>query len=274
MLANIFRASGIVFVLALGVGCGAKGSALTQGEFCTRKATKECAAVAARCLAPTSSCMSARVDACTAFANANMNATTRPFQPDKADACLNKTAEIYAKPTITPVDREAMNDLCARVFSALKKDGDPCAGNFDCDNAASICDTTFMVCARKNTVAVDAFCGNPGEVCAAGQYCTGSPRKCAARIAQGQACGADMPCLESFRCVTGASPTCEAKVPLLESCTGDSDCLSVGTDAAPYCDTFFGNICTKGFTPSGGSPECVNAFGGMPIGGGGDASAG
>lgn len=254
-----------IVLIALFLGCGGKGATLTESEFCSRKATRECDGVADKCLATDSNCHAARVAACEAFVGQNLAPPARPFRPERADACLNKTAEIYAKPTITPADREAMNDVCARVFSGTKKELAPCSSTFECDGAL-ICDDFLTICATQKVVAIDGFCGNPGETCSDGQYCTGTPRKCVARIGAGQACGPDLPCLESFRCV-GNPPICSARVAFLGACGADSDCLATGADAAPYCDPFFGDICTKGFTPSGGSPECVSDFGGIPVGG-------
>jgi hypothetical protein len=124
MMKNSLQILGISVTTALGLGCGAGDSkALTQSDFCAQKAEKECTAIADRCLSMPAPCKAARIAACDAFAAAQQqqpSAVARPFSPDKVPACLSKATEIYAKLSISPADRKAMDDVCARVFSGTK----------------------------------------------------------------------------------------------------------------------------------------------------------
>lgn len=256
-----------------GCGGGSGGSTLTQNEFCAKKAANECMGVADRCAATSAACKAKRVFACDAFAVVQQAApsspTTRPFRPDLAGACLSKATEVYAKPLITPTDRNTLDEACARVFSGKKKATDAteptCVSDYECD-ANQICDSFFKTCAPKKPVAANAGCNNPGEICPAGQFCTGSPRKCVPRQMAGETCDAS-PCLETLRCVGG---TCAERVGLTMHCASDDDCLP----EVPYCDTFNGSICTTGFSPSTLNAECIGAFGAMSAGSAGSDDGG
>lgn len=258
------RACGLLLTIAAcGAGCNGGGAAtLTQGSFCDKMAENECAAVANKCLATSANCKTKRVAACNDFAMQQQAApsspASRPFRPENADACLTKTTTVYSKSTITPVDLAALDDVCARVFSGKKKSTDTvkptCASDYECDDN-EICDPDFIVCAPKKMVGTSAGCNNPGEICPAGQYCTGSPRQCKPRPAAGEACDATSPCLETLRC--GSAGTCVERLDIGASCDSNDDC-----DATyPYCDPYNGKVCTPGFTPSTANAECVSAFG-------------
>jgi hypothetical protein len=268
-ISNMLKLIGLLaFLPVLAVGCGGGGgTTMTQSDFCTTKAKNECKGVAERCLATDSACQKARVTACEDFAAAQQaapsTALTRPFRPDLAQACLDQATKVYAKATITPADTDALDEVCARVFSGKKKSTDAdktCHNDYECD-ATQICDSGFMTCAPQKSASANAGCNNPGEVCPTGQYCTGAPRQCTPRMASGQTCDINSPCLEALRCSAG---TCAERVDLAEACTSNGDCLP----AHPYCDTFNGNVCTNGFIPSSGSAECVAAFGAKGTSGG------
>jgi hypothetical protein len=268
MKTRISRFGWMTVLVALGLSCGGSDGGLTQTEFCKQKAAKECGAVAMRCIADDDACKAARVLACEAFAEAQQappsSAVLRPFRPDKASACINKAGEVYAKLTITPADRDALDDVCARVFSGSRKDTDAehsCHNDYECD-AGYICDVGFDTCAKKTAVIADAYCNNPGDVCPVDQFCAQlALRRCTERLGADMACDPTNPCESTLRCTAGV---CAVRVGLGKTCASNADCLPI----APYCDTFNGSICTGGFTPSTGSKECVDAFGGVDTGGG------
>jgi hypothetical protein len=257
--------------VTVGLGCGGGAGPITQAEFCAQKATKECDGVAMACLSDPAACKTKRVAACEEFAEAQQappsSAVLRPFRPDKANACISKAAEVYNKALITPEDRAALDDVCARVFSAQRNDA-TCNNDYECD-VNQVCDALFNTCAKKKSVAADDFCNNPGDVCPAAQFCnTAVPRKCVPRLTVNMACDPTNPCAESLTCAAGV---CAAGATNGKPCTADSDCAT----ASPYCDPYNGNLCTSGFRPSTGSKECVVAFGGADTTGGtGGASGG
>jgi hypothetical protein len=250
---------------------------MTQAEFCAQKASKECEGVSLACLSDAPACKAARVQACEDFAMAQQTAPSspalRPFRADKAAACISKAAEVYKKSPITPADRSALDEVCARVFSGTRKDTDPdpsCNFDYECDSP-QICDIWFKTCAKKRVVEASAGCNNPGEVCPSEQFCAApTPHKCMPKLTAGMACDDETnPCLDTLRCAAGvcAAPVVTAG----KACSTNSDCVST----APYCDSYNGSICTPGFIPSPGSNECVAAFGGVDTtGASGGASGG
>ncbi len=272
----ILRNQGLILLatIALSSCGGGGGGALTQSDFCSKKAEAECKGVATKCVATTDACKAVRVATCNAFAleqQMNPSALARPFRPELAQDCLNKTTAVYAKPTITPADRLPMEIACARVFSGKKKDTDTdktCINDYECD-ASQICDLGFGLCAVKKSVAGMANCNNPGDVCPATEYCnTATPRDCVARPTVGMPCSPPaIPCLDTQRCAAGV---CAERVGIGMTCGSDSDCKP----EAPYCDSYSGKICVAGFTPSTGVPECVMGFGGVMPGGGTGGSSG
>jgi hypothetical protein len=247
--------------------CGGGGSApLTEDQFCTQKATKECQ-VTARCgLATSDSCLTQRKALCLAFATA-AKVSPRVFHPENVPNCINKTNNVYAKSTITPTDLADMNDACNYVFQGDIDKGKACGVKYDCKGTA-ICDKGF--CADKVQKGTGALCGNPGEVCGTGQYCTtgtGTVYMCVARRAQDATCDAANPCIESLRC----DVTCKARVAAAGTCTVDDDCVST----APYCDPYSGNKCEVGlvFAPTA-TAACASYGGATSPGTGGAAGSG
>lgn len=248
--------SALALLFALGSCEGEKP--ITVDEYCAKKATRECEKVAPMCVVDPATCASARKALCL---QAVPDLAQRPFQPDAVGPCLDKTGEIYAKSTITPADRQAAEDVCARVFSGMKKFGEPCSNDYDCvsPNVCHQRGTDPRVCVMRIVVSAGAFCNNPGETCPTGEYCTGSPgfRRCEARKAQGEPCDAEALCAETLRCDdSGGAPICSPRRVATEMCASNDDCAP----AAPYCDPYWNNTCDTGFTPSRGAPECV-AFG-------------
>lgn len=263
---------GVVVVLStmmFAAGCGGGGSApLTEAVFCDQKATNECNGVAAKCVTTLSACKAKRVQACLDFGaqqQMHPSAAARPFRPERAGACLAKATDVYNNPTITPADRLDLDTVCAKVYSGSVKANAACTeSDAECDqNANLICDTGFGVCTTKKNVGANANCNNPGETCPTGQYCTGTPRLCTPKVASGMACSDTMPCVDGQRCAGATdNTTCMAAVMIGGVCTSNADCRTINPDPAPYCDSFNGNICTAGFTPSTGNAECMQAFGG------------
>lgn len=254
---------GFLAPVALALSCGGGGGGqMTQAEFCAEKATKECDGVTVACLSDPAKCKTQRVAACEEFAAAQQaapsSALLRPFRPDKAAACISKAAEVYKKSPITPADRAALDEVCARVFSGTRKssDADPsCHNDYECD-PSEICDQGFKQCAKKVTVAANAGCNNPGEVCPASQFCAATaPRKCTAKLTANMACDETNPCVDTLRCADGV---CLERKDRGDACTSNNDCSA----DFPYCDSYNGSICTPGFTPATGGKECVAAFGG------------
>jgi len=248
--------------------CGGGGSApLTEDQFCTQKATKECQ-VTARCgLATSDTCMAQRKSRCQGFAAGAKVGGPRVFHPENVPNCINKTDSVYAKSTITPADLADMNDVCGYVFQGDVDKGKACNVKWDCKGMA-ICDKGF--CADKVQKGAGALCGNPGEVCGTGQYCTtgtGTVYMCVARRAQDATCDAANPCIESLRC----DVTCKARVAATGTCTSDDDCVAT----APYCDPYSGNKCELGlvFAPTA-TAACADYGGAASPGTGGSDALG
>lgn len=261
LTAFTFGSLGLVLpggALLLAIGSCEGEKPITVDEYCTNKATRECEKVAPMCLVDPATCTTARKALCL---QAVPDLAQRPFQPDAVGPCLNKTSEIYGKPTITPVDRQVADDLCARVFSGMKKVGETCSNDFDCVSP-TVCHlrgTDPRLCAMRIVVSAGAFCNNPGETCPAGEYCAGLPgfRRCQARKAQGEPCDTENLCAETLRCdESSGAGTCAARRVAGEMCASNEDCAPT----APYCDPYWNNTCDTGFTPSRGAPECA-AFG-------------
>jgi hypothetical protein len=259
-----------VIAILLAPSCGGSGSnPLTVTEFCTQKATHECAGIAAHCSVSMSTCVAARQIACGKFVTPIESIPTRPFRPDNVPACVNQAQIVYSKTTIAPADLDPLDVLCQRVFSGKLKAGAPCvSSDYECDSNL-ICDPTFKVCATS-TVVTGMYCNNPGETCPTGKYCTmvGATRQCQPLQTSGQSCGDTMPCLETLRC-SASTMKCADKATVGQNCSSDDDCSAAMM--VPYCDPYYGNTCDVGFQPTRSAPQCIE-FGGMPMGGLGGAS--
>lgn len=244
-------------VALVSLACGSSDSGPKYPDvasFCNQWATEECQ-VASRCAAPSATCQSERQADCQSFAAA---ATTgsRTYTPGSAETCINKIHDIYSGAAtgsaITPTQISDMNDVCSRAFSGTVGSLKACGDSYDCANGL-ICDKGL--CASSVTKNQGDLCGNPGEVCAAGSYCAAnnSVSQCAAKGAQGAACSATLPCVESLRCDNTCGPLFGAGT----SCATSADCAS----DAPYCDPNIGNKCDLGETFAAGAAAC-KAFGG------------
>jgi hypothetical protein len=248
-------AAQVAAMAGLLAGCGGGGTSkpLTESDFCSQKATAECQ-VADRCVNDKDACKSERMAMCTAFA-ANAKASgKRKFVAGNVGACISKVTAVYAKTSpITPKELADMDDVCNYVFQGTGEVAlDMCDVKYDCKGKV-ICDKGF--CAMQTNVT--AGCGNPGDTCPTGKYCTpnsaGNPT-CMERGAKGDPCDATKPCLETLHC---AGTMCDDRVMQAGSCTTSDDCAP----SAPFCDPYAGNKCDPGLSFSSGSHSCDD-FGG------------
>lgn len=218
-------------------------------SFCNQFAQEECQ-VASRCAAPPATCQSSRQSACQQLASASATGT-RAYQPGNAQACIDKLHEVYGNASngsaITPDQQNQISDVCSRVFSGTVDKGGACTTSYDCKDGR-ICDKN--VCADQNTKNQGDFCGNPGETCASGSYCTaaGGGLQCVADGAQGAACDPTKPCAPDLRCDNTCGPRFQAGT----LCASNADCAS----SAPFCDPYIGNKCDSGITFAAGAPAC------------------
>ena len=258
-------AIGVVSLASLVSGCGGGSSSpLTEDDFCTQKAQKECQ-VTARCGTMLTACETQRKAKCLAFVTATRTAR-RVFTPTNVAGCVNKTNSIYAQQTITPANLADLDDVCNFVFQGTSADS--CTVKYECAGSVNskICDKGQC----KAQMVTDKGAG-----CAAGSYCADDPATatvgdlvCVAKAGQSADCGATVPCLETFRC-DATSNTCAARLASGESCTSSDDCAS----AAPYCDPYIGNKCDLGLSFAPGAAACVD-YGGPGLTGTGGSGGG
>src|SRR6185295_20238083 len=141
-LGRAARAASLAMTMAMAMtGCGGGGGStpLTEDQFCTQKAAKECQ-VTDRCgLQTKDGCLAQRKAACLAFAAASKVAP-RVFHPENVGNCVNKTGTVYAKSTITPSDLADMNDACNSVFRGDVEMAAVCTVKYDCKATSAICD--------------------------------------------------------------------------------------------------------------------------------------
>jgi hypothetical protein len=273
---------GILAVTSVGLSaCGGGGSApLSEDDFCSQKADKECI-VTDLCSSDKDDCKAARKTACLSWV-ASIKAvpnTPREFVPANIGACINKTDSVYKKTVIKPADLADMDDVCNYVFQGDVKKDEACTTKYDCQGKV-ICDKGF--CADKSVKGKDAQCSDLGAVCGTGQYCADVPptKRCTDKAKTGETCSATVPCVEADYCA--ADGKCALLLESGDACTASSDCGG----AAPYCNPYAGNECSNGLTFATHSPSCAPfgdtdaaPTGGAGTGGGagmggGDGSAG
>jgi hypothetical protein len=229
---------------------------VTPADYCNQRATAECAGIALQCSATTTACVALRTTACsTEVAAISASALVRPFRPENIANCVNLSKAVYSKTKITPADLAPVDVACNRVFSGKAKATDACtSSDYECDGGL-ICDQVFHVCA-KPVVVTGMYCGNPGETCPTGMFCSsaaGGTRQCVARAASGESCDASTPCSETLRC-SATTMKCIDKAAVAQSCTTNDDCAAT----APYCDPAGGNTCDVGFEPTRFNPQCAD----------------
>jgi hypothetical protein len=253
-------ASLALFSLGSLVACSSSSSGPKYPDtasFCSAWATEECQ-VAARCAVPSANCTSARQADCQTFASTATADLTRTYNSGNAEACIDKIHDLYSSAAsgtaITPPQMADMADVCNRTFSGNVQSLKACTSNYDCSGSL-ICDKNF--CANSTTKNLGDPCGDPGDVCASGAFCStpaGSTlSQCVAEGAQGAACSAAAPCQPSLRCANTCGPLLQAGT----LCATDADC----DPSAPYCDPNVGNKCDQGLSFAAGAPAC-STYGG------------
>ena len=124
--------------------------------------------VAARCLTTMQSCVTERTGLCVA-ASAAARSGGRRYRPGNAQACVDKTASVYAKLIILPSDLTSLADVCGYVYQGDVALLGACATKYDCASATAVCDKGS--CSERVMSPAGRRCGNPGEVCAVFSYC-------------------------------------------------------------------------------------------------------
>jgi hypothetical protein len=261
-----------VFLAMAAAGCGGGGgtTAVTPATFCAQVADKECQVTTKCGIADKTACTTVRAAKCMAQATERAVAP-RVFTVANINNCVNQVNSVYStNGMITVAKLDAMDDACQYVFQGNIKEGKDCTVKYDCEGTL-ICDTAKSpsLCAKKVVKNMGDLCGNPGEVCNTGSYCTkmGDVFRCVAKLTANQACDVDAnPCVEALRCLAG---TCQTRADSGGACTSDDDCATT----VPYCDPYIGNKCDQGLTFGGGAAACA-AFGGSGSGGGTGGASG
>jgi hypothetical protein len=235
------------------VGCGGGSSKpLTEDDFCTQKAGKECNTIADTCSTPPKDCQDARKQVCLDWVAAikAVPGTPRVFTPGNIGACLDRTAAVYKQTLIKPADLTALDDICQYVFQGDVALLDTCDVKYDCkDRGNTICDKGH--CATKVVKGGGQQCPEFGAVCTATQYCTkvADATMCVDKKGTGVTCDATTPCQDTLRCVSGS---CVALLKSGDKCCTDSDCPTT----APYCNPYAGFVCSTGLNFATHSPSC------------------
>lgn len=195
-------------------------------SFCSGYAEALCKGLAAGCGASEDSCKLRAESTC----KTQGAATSRQYRDTKAEACVDKTNEIFGKKSYSADEEKEQKDLCSRVFGGTVDKNGACQVDAECKDQL-ICDKGL--CSEKVQKNLGEACNNPGDVCAKGAYCgdQGAVKFCIAKKASGDLCTAGaVPCLEDLRCVN----TCKPKLQPGEPCDTDDDCPSTTTPG--YCD--------------------------------------
>jgi uncharacterized membrane protein YgcG len=240
----------LVGISTLAVGCGGGGAKpVTEDDFCTQKAAKECE-IADTCSVGLTACEAARKAICTKWLSDTKAADTqRVFRPENVAACVNKAATVYKLTTIKPADMAALDDVCNYVLHGDVAKLAACTTKYDCKDSTVICDKGF--CADKVVKGTDLQCSDYGAVCSPAQYCTmtGAAMKCVNKKGSGETCDATTPCQDTLRCTGGK---CDKLLVAADKCCTDADCPTT----APYCNPYAGYECGSGLTFATHSPSC------------------
>jgi hypothetical protein len=266
-----FRFGGACLALLV-VGCGGGGSSAppTMSDFCKQLAQAECSKVNCAGSAP-EPCETNRTASCLAWATAVTAGNVRQFTPANMNDCINRSRTAYSSTNpITPQTLADIDRACNYVFQGKKMLlTDACTTQFECagtTNGTIVCDKGFCATVSAGKAA-GTPCGNPGDTCAAGNYCAKNASDlfvCMARVASGGVCSDAKPCVENLRCAAGI---CSERVMAGASCGSDVDCPM----AAPFCDPYASSICDSGLSFAAGSPSCQSFTGGNRTNGGGGA---
>lgn len=226
--------------------------------FCAAKAKEECQ-IAPTCAIDPTGCQTLRLKACNDEAASAIATGTRKYNPDNAQACIDRVHAAFATTRIVSTDLfgdASIADKCARVFEGAADKNKACTSNYDCISGR-ICapvqpGVAQLVCADKIAKNLSDFCADPGSTCPTGAFCaqaTGGAAQCQARAQLNQACSAAAPCAETLRCSGG---TCTPRATPGQSCASNDDC----SPTAGYCDPNANNICTVGLTFATGAADC------------------
>jgi hypothetical protein len=244
-----------------------------MSDFCKQLAQAECSKVNCAGSAP-EPCETNRTASCLTWATAVTAGNVRQFTPANMNDCLNRSRNAYSSTTpITPQTLADIDRACNYVFQGKKALlTDACTNQFECagtTNGTIVCDKGFCATVAGGKAA-GTPCGNPGDTCAAGNYCaqnTSNVFLCMAKVASGMTCSDSKPCVEALRCASG---TCGERVMAGAACGSDADCPTT----APFCDPFANSICDTGLSFAAGSPSCQSFTSGTRNNGGGGSGGG
>jgi hypothetical protein len=243
----------ILLVLVALAGCGNDPSPLTVNQFIQKRAEAVCAGLSPACLMTSDICMAARIAEYQAEYQAAI-ASFRDFIPSNGDACLAQTRDVYGKIkdstfALKGTDYERMLAVCANVYRGTSAVNGPCQISPDCLGDL-ICDKSF--CANAKQVGAGANCGNPGEYCPRGSYCSQATGVwvCTAKVGAQGSCVAS-PCIETLRCAGGL---CVDLLDFGAVCASDTDC------ASGFCEPYAAQ-CANDIRFAKGTPACI-AMGG------------
>ena len=243
---------------ATATACGGGGSkTLTPDDFCTMKASAECAGSPTNCALPMTDCTTKRKMVCMTFVTA-VNVGPRMFVAGNIGSCISTTTSVYKKPVITAADLDMVADTCNYVFQGDVADLAACTTKYDCKTRSDICDKGH--CAPKMTVGANAQCPSFGAVCGSAQYCTtmGAAMVCVNKVGLGMTCDAMNPC-DDTKMLTCTGGMCVKQSDTGGACASDADCLA--TAQASYCNPYAGGKCSPGLNFSAGGNSC-NDYGG------------
>lgn len=218
-----FAFGGALLVVACSSEDEAKQKYPTVESYCAAIAAEECKAVAATCSVTDERCTLAREGACSAAAQTAAS-EERTYRPENAEACIDKTREIYQDRVIDRAKEEALRAACALVFRGTKARSEACTHQYDCE-APLVCDTDKGFCAEKVERHDKDPCNNPGDICAKGLYCKGEGTKfCTPKGKLDESCNlTDVPCLEDLRC---NGSRCVGLITPGEPCDTDAECTT------------------------------------------------
>ncbi|MDB4942812.1 MAG: hypothetical protein JWP97_2346 [Labilithrix sp.] len=204
----------------------------SSDKFCVAKAEAACNNLAKKCTASVESCKTDQVGICNSAAAAAAS-QGRSYHSSQAQACIDSINETYKNSAVdvTAALEAKTATVCERVFTGSLKENAACTTTFECEGSL-ICDKG--ICITETKVGLGGQCNNAGAVCDGASYCQqqGQTRFCVAKNTKDQSCGADAPCIDTLRCVSGR---CVDLVPARSPCDTDSECAVDGVEL--YCAT-------------------------------------
>ncbi|HRG99807.1 MAG TPA: hypothetical protein PLR99_26360 [Polyangiaceae bacterium] len=241
-------ALGTSAALGLVVACGSSDAPAgpkyaTEDAFCAARADAECA-VSDLCTVKKDACVTKRKDFCKAstVASAALGLT---YNPSVAELCILQVSTAYrADKALIKADELAQLDAaCLKVFAGSVEKNKACTATAQCTGSL-ICDKGF--CADAVIKGADTPCGNPGESCVPGYFCTGDGVKTCVKLkALGELCVGTDTCDVGLLC----NGTCKKKLEIGDTCVSSRDC------ASNLCDDGL-KKCTVGLTFATGAESC------------------